>query len=196
MRRALWAAGLALLSTAGAPGAAGAQPLTTLSEGTLQVPFVTLDEQRLFAASRYGQALLAELESEQAKLAAENRRIEAELAAKERELTDRRAGLAASEFRALADAFNTEVDNHRAAQKAKEQSLYQRHDANRLRFRDVANQVLVEIMAERGALAIIDEQAILLGFREIDITDTAISRLDALIGDGSALPRPAGSDAN
>ena len=61
----------------------------------------------------------------------------------------------------------------------------------RLRFRDVANQVLAEVMAERGALAILDESAIVLGFREIDITADAVARMDALVGDGSALPEPA-----
>jgi hypothetical protein len=46
-------------------------------------------------------------------------------------------------------------------------------------------------MAERGALAILDESAIVLGFREIDITADAVARMDALVGDGSALPEPA-----
>lgn len=163
---------------------------STLSQGVPQTPFVTLDDARLFGDSAWGKALLARLESEQDLLAGENREIEAGLATRERDLTERRPTLPPAEFRALADAFNAEVETYRAAQRAKEQAIYQRHEAARLRFRDVANQVLAEVMAERGALAILDEDAIVLGFREIDITADAVARMDALVGDGSSLPEP------
>lgn len=166
------------------------QPGPPLSQGVAQLPFVTLDDDRLFAGSAWGKALLRRLEAEQTTLAAENRAIEARLADQERDLTARRPDLAPAEFRALADAFNAEVETWRGTQRAKEQALYQRHDAARLRFRDVANQVLAQLMSERGALAIISEDAIVLGFREIDITGDAVARLDALVGDGAGLPEP------
>lgn len=168
-----------------------ARAQTVLSQGVVQMPFVTLDDARLFGESAWGKALLARLEADQAALAAENRRIEADLATRERDLTERRPSLSAAEFRSLADAFNAEVETYRSAQRAKEQAIYQAHESARLRFRDVANQVLAEVMAERGALAILDESAIVLGFREIDITADAVARMDALVGDGSALPQPA-----
>jgi Skp family chaperone for outer membrane proteins len=168
---------MALAGASAAPAQVTAAPdQGALSQGTVQMPFVTLDEARLFSGSRYGQALLAELE--------------AELARREKDLTERRPSLSAEDFRALANAFNTEVEDHRNAQKSKERAIYQRHDEARLRFRDVANQVLAQVMQERGALAIIAEEAIVLGFREIDITDAAIARVDDLVGDGSSLPRP------
>ena len=192
-RAGIWgAAGLLALCAATAAFAQTTAPApgNDLSPGTVQLPFVTLDDARLFSGSRYGQALLAELETEQTALASENREIEADLARREKELTDRRPTLPSEEFRSLANAFNAEVEDHRNAQKSKERAIYQRHDEARLRFRDVANQVLAQVMQERGALAIIAEEAIVLGFREIDITDAAIARLDDLVGDGSTLPRP------
>jgi Skp family chaperone for outer membrane proteins len=173
----------------------GAPTLPQLSQGVPQLPFVTLDDARLFADSAWGKALLQRLQADQTALATENREIEARLADKERALTARRAALAPAEFRTEADAFNAEVESYRAAQKAKEQAVYQRHDAARLRFRDVANQVLAQLMAERGALAIIAEEAIVLGFREIDITTDAVARMDALVGDGARLPDPDGPAA-
>ena len=182
---------MALAGASAAPAQVAAAPdQGALSQGTVQMPFVTLDEARLFSGSRYGQALLAELESEQKALATENREIEADLARREKDLTERRPTLSAEDFRTLANAFNTEVEDHRNAQKSKERAIYQRHDEARLRFRDVANQVLAQVMQERGALAIIAEEAIVLGFREIDITDAAIARMNDLVGDGSSLPRP------
>lgn len=181
---------MALVLALLAPGVP-AQAENDLSQGVVQMPFVTLDDARLFGESAWGKALLARLEADQAALAAENREIEAALATRERELTERRPTLDAAEFRKLADAFNAEVETYRTAQRGKEQAIYQAHESARLRFRDVANQVLAEVMAERGALAILDESAIVLGFREIDITADAVARMDALVGDGSALPQPA-----
>lgn len=179
---------LAVLMSGAALAQEAAPPAAEM--GVLQLPFVTLDEARMFAGSAYGKALLAQLEVAQTELAAENRVIEADLARREQELTDRRPELPLTEFRVLADAFNTEVQDHRAAQQAKERAIYQRHDEARLRYREIANQVLAGVMAERGALAILAEEAIVLGFRELDITDAAIAGMDRLIGDGAALPVP------
>ncbi|MDP2084156.1 MAG: OmpH family outer membrane protein, partial [Gemmobacter sp.] len=122
MRRA----GAAVLSAALAlsGGAAGAQTPSPaapqLSQGVPQLPFVTLDDARLFADSAWGKALLRRLEAEQTALGTENREIEARLAAQERDLTARRPNLPPAEFRALADAFNAEVERWRDTQKAKE----------------------------------------------------------------------------
>lgn len=189
-----WRGAAVLVAAVALPMGAPAQTATPqgpgLSQGVPQLPFVTLDDERLFSESAWGKALLQRLATDQTALATENREIEARLADEERALTARRPGLPASEFRALADTFNAEVERYRAAQKAKEQAVYQRHEAARLRFRDVANQVLAQLMAERGALAIIAEEAIVLGFREIDITADAVARMDALVGDGVALPEP------
>lgn len=177
---ALVLAGPALAQEMGTPLANGAP--------AVQVPFVTLDDERMFAESAYGKALLTALAAEQAVLATENRAIESELARRELELTERRPGLPSAEFRLLADAFNTEVQQHRSVQLAKERAIYERHELARQRYREVANQLLAVVMAERGALAILVEDAILLGFRDLDITDVAIARMDELIGDGAALP--------
>ena len=155
-----------------------------------QFPFVTLDQAKFFSESQYGQRLLAELASRQAELAAENRRIEAQLADRERLLTTERPKLSAEAFRTLADRFNTEVERHRQEQAAKEREIYQTHERDRALFQDLSNQALVGLMRDIGALAIIAEEAIVLGFRDIDITEGAIARLDALVGDGSALPHP------
>lgn len=178
---------LALLALAGPLAAQDMGTPVANGAPAVQVPFVTLDDERMFAESAYGKALLAVLAAEQAELAAENRSIESDLARREQELTERRPTLPPAEFRALADAFNTEVQQHRSVQLAKERAIYERHDLARQNYREVANQLLAVVMSERGALAIIDENAILLGFRDLDITDVAIARMDEIVGDGAAL---------
>lgn len=152
-----------------------------------QFPFVTVDQSRLYAESAFGKVLFAEFEAARTALATENREIEAELEKRERELTEQRATLPQAEFRALADAFNVEVEEHRLAQTNKERAIYQDHEASQARFRQVSSQVLAQVLEERGAYAIIAEEAIILGFTDIDITEVSIKRLDELVGDGSLL---------
>ena len=45
--------------------------------------------------------------------------------------------------------------------------------------------VLGAIVRERGGVVILDRRAILLTTQNIDITDVAIDRIDAQLGDGS-----------
>lgn len=169
--------------------AAALAPLPVLAQPQEheRIPFVTLDEARLFAESRFGKVLQEEILRAQTALAAENREIEASLEKRERDLTEQRAALPAVEFRALADAFNAEVVAHREAQNAKERALYQHREAVQERFRQVSNQVLAQVLADRGALAVLSAEVIVLGFSNIDITTETVARIDELVGDGSAL---------
>ena len=48
--------------------------------------------------------------------------------------------------------------------------------------------ILGDYMVERGAVAILDKAAVVVSLGAIDITDGAIQRIDAKLGDGSALP--------
>ena len=170
--------GLALM-VALVPSASGAQSFPT------SLPVVTLDQERLFDGSRYGKALQRGLEAEAASLAAENRRIEAELEAEELELTARRPGLAPDEFRKLADAFDSKAEGTRRAQEAKLHALNRRGTELRQTFLDRARPILGQLMLDRGAVAVIAKNAVLLAIDSIDLTDAAIARLDAVLGDGS-----------
>ena len=44
--------------------------------------------------------------------------------------------------------------------------------------------VLLDIMRERGAVAILDQRVVFLSSDVIDITELAVARIDAAIGDG------------
>jgi Skp family chaperone for outer membrane proteins len=149
-----------------------------------QSPVLTLDEERLFAQSRYGRAALAAIDADQQTLVAENRKLEAALGEEERMLTERRPSLPPAEFRRLADAFDQRVSELRRTQDAKSRDLRARRDAERQRVLEAALPVLGEIVAEAGAVAILSDQAIVLAFDRIDITDIAIARLDALLPAG------------
>jgi Skp family chaperone for outer membrane proteins len=147
--------------------------------GTLQSPVLTVDSERLFADSAYGQRVARQIESRGADLAAENRRIEAELAEEERALTERRPEMEPEAFRAAADAFDARVMRVRREQDAKARALAQRGEAARRAFFEAAQPVLQQIMVEAGAAVIVEQRSVFMSLDVIDITDIAIERLDA-----------------
>ncbi|MHA6324050.1 OmpH/Skp family outer membrane protein [Roseivivax sp. CAU 1753] len=160
-------------------------------------PILTLESERLFMDSAFGQRVVAAIEAEGKALAAENRAIEAELTAEERRLTDMRAEAEAAEFRALADAFDARVQALRQQQDAKARTLASRDDAARRVFFGAVQPVLGEILREAGAALILERSTVLLSANATDITDLAITRVDARIGDGEglAMPEDAADDA-
>ncbi len=165
---------------------------------SLQSSFATLDRERLFSGSLMGQAAEQRFEAASAALIAENRRLEASLEEEERQLTVRRATMPADQFRALAQEFDTRVEELRAAQDSKSRSLTRRREEDQQAFFKASIPVLAGLMEELGAVAIIDRSAVILSFDRVDITTQAIARLDAVLGDGTtsapapdAVPEPA-----
>ncbi len=151
---------------------------------------VTLDQERLFAESRFGRAVKARSDAERRDLSTENRRIEASMEAEERDLTLRRPTLPVVDFRVLADAFDVKAEEMRQAQTAKSRAVERRFDEERQQFFQTALPVVGALMAERGAVMVVKREAIVLSLARIDITDAAIARLDAELGDGTTQSVP------
>jgi Skp family chaperone for outer membrane proteins len=152
-----------------------------------QTPVLTLDQDRLFAESAFGRRVSAEIDAASEALAAENREIEAELLAEERDLTERRAEMPPEDFRALAEAFDEKAVGFRRRQDAKARALQRRDEAERAAFFRAVSPILSDLVAELGAVAILDDRAVLFAAPSIDVTDRAIARIDARIGAGEAL---------
>jgi Skp family chaperone for outer membrane proteins len=157
----------------------------------LRSPILTVDEERIFTESHFGKSILAARDADAAALNFENRKIEADLEEEERALTSQRAKIPKADFAPLSAAFNAKVEGIRKAQETKLQELSQRFEDQRRRFSTAAVPVLGQIMAERGALAIVSKRAILIGVENVDITAAAIARLDETLGDGGNVPAPA-----
>ena len=179
---------LALVAGASAPVA------QTAPESRIQSPILTLDQDRLFAETLWGKRAEARIEAASAELAAENRRIEAELTAEEKALTEKRATMPAEDFRAAADAFDAKVTEIRRAQDAKARAIGQMQDAERQRFYAAALPVMGEVLRSRGAVVVLDSRAIFLAADVIDITDEMVARIDATLGAGEDLPLPVPED--
>ena len=183
---------LAALLLAAVPVSAVAQ--TTPATPTVQPsPVLTLDQDRLFQASAYGQRVAHDIDAAAAALTMENREIEAQLATEEKDLTTRRAAMTAAEFRPLADAFDAKVVAIRAAQEEKLVALNGRRDLERQAFYRAAAPVLGDLVRDAGAVAILDARAVFLSADRIDVTDEAIALVDRLLGAGplpTAEPAP------
>lgn len=159
-----------------------------------QSPILTLDQDRLFAETLWGKRSAAGIEAESQALQEENRKIEADLTAEERSLTDRRATMDAAAFRAEADAFDAKVVGIRAAQDAKQRDIASRREEDRQAFLSAALPVIGEVLKARGAVIVIDKRSVFISANSVDITDQLIESLDATIGDGSAAAAPATPD--
>jgi Skp family chaperone for outer membrane proteins len=189
--RLVLALACAALCLVGQPGAAQEAVAQNAQAAPLAPPMtaiLTLDDERLFSGSAFGKAVIARQDAESRALIDENRKIEAALEAEEKDLTSRRAAMPREEFAPLSEAFNEKVEGIRKAQDAKTRELQRRFDSDRQRFLEVARPILAEVMAARGAVAIIDSRAVFVGFENIDITDAAITQLDAAMNEGRLTP--------
>lgn len=175
-RRALCLGALVL------PGAALAQSL-----GIPQVPVVVLDRDRLYAGSAFGQRILRDIEAASRALQTENRRIESELSQEEQRLTDQRATMDTAEFRILAQDFDARVEAIRRAQEVKALAITQQAEQAQAVFFEVAGPVLQRLAVEAGALVILDRRSVIASADQIDITDLAIARINAQLGEGEGL---------
>lgn len=155
----------------------------------IRSPIVTVDQERLFVESAYGQSLMNEIEAASKALAAENRRIEAELVAEERALTKARATLTPETFRERAAAFDEKVVAIRKRQDGKARDLVRRRESAQQDFYKKILPFLTEIVRERGAVAVLESRAVILSADQIDITDEAIARIDAALApEGATSP--------
>ncbi|MEM9580308.1 MAG: OmpH family outer membrane protein [Pseudomonadota bacterium] len=151
------------------------------------IPVITIEAEQLFAATQFGQRVAKELEARGTQLAAENRRIEADLEKEEGEITAKRAVLEPEAFRNLADAFDARVQQVRAEQDEKARELARASDQAQFEFLQAIAPILEIMMNERGASVILDRRAVFLSADASDITQQAIARIDAELGDGTAL---------
>ncbi|MEO0502107.1 MAG: OmpH family outer membrane protein [Pseudomonadota bacterium] len=155
----------------------------------VQSPILTIDSERLYRDSAFGQRVLREIEARTRALTEENQKLEAELEAEEQALTEQRDSLTPEEFRALADAFDARVQTIRRERDARNQENIELLDENQERFLRAALPVLEAIMRDVGAAVVLEVRSVFVSANAIDITDRAIAEINAAVGDG-ATPAP------
>jgi len=168
-------------------GHAGAQGV-----GVVQSDVLVINPDKLFAETQLGETMNEELQAKRDALIAHNRKLEAELEAEEKALSELRAETSPEEFRDLADAFDAKVRNIRQDSDRRARDLDRIRAQAPVTFMRLVEPVLVEIMRDADAAVIMDSRSVLLRAEVVDITDIAVSRIDAEIG--GELPDSMGSD--
>ncbi|NNU80708.1 OmpH family outer membrane protein [Halovulum dunhuangense] len=153
-------------------------------------PILVLDQDRLYSGSRLGQSLIAANEAETQALRDENAALDRQFEEEERALTAERPSLDPEAFRAKADEFDARVVATRAAQEQKAEALSRRIDRRRAEFFNRVGPVLLELMNQTGAAAVIDQRNVLISRQDLNITDEAIKRLDESYQRQPALDAP------
>lgn len=169
------------------PQSLPAQDQPDLAIGQIVSPILVIDTDRVYTDSLFGRRVTVDVQRDSEALVTENRRIEAALTEEERSLTLRRPTMPVTEFRVAADSFDERVQGIRSAQDAKQRALQDAIAAGRDQFLQLIRPVLGQLMQEAGAAVILDRRTVFLAVGSIDITDLAIARIDAAIGDGSDL---------
>lgn len=157
----------------------------TLDRGSIVSAVLTIDTDRLFRDSDFGKRVVAEVEAKGTALAAENRKIEADLEAEEKRLTTVRATMTPEAFRTLANEFDQKVQQTRQVQATKGRALNALLDQERAVFERAAAPVLERLMRSADAAVILDLRSVFVSASAIEITDDAISLLNETLGSGA-----------
>lgn len=180
-----WAFGIAVaLASSASAQQEGAPSVFDVQDQQVQSAIVTVDVESLFTQSVYGQRVVRDYTQGRDALAQENRRIAAALRAEELALAAQRAEMDGEVFRIEAEAFDEKAQGIRRAQDAKERQLEADLDAGRSAFLIAARPILEQLMADRGAFAILDRRSVLLSVGSIDVTEDALARINTTLGDG------------
>jgi Skp family chaperone for outer membrane proteins len=158
------------------------------NQGVAPSPILMLDQERMYQQSDFGQRVVADLKAQADALSAENQRIDAALTEEEQRLTEDRPTMEPAAFRELAVDFDERVTAIRRAQLAKQSAIQKQGERERGRFFELAFPVLLRLVEETGAVAILNNTAVIFSVRNIDITDVAIERINAVVG--QAPPEP------
>lgn len=152
--------------------------------GVVQSDVLVLDPDRLFTETRFGQRLNDEYLAQREELIARNRALETALEAEEKSLTNMRGEKTPEEFRDLADAFDSKVQQIRRDSDRAVRDLELRRERAPVIFMRAVEPVLIELMRDAGGAVVLDVRSVLLRADVIDITDVAIERINQRIGQG------------
>ncbi len=159
--------------------------------GVLRSDILVIDPERLFESSTLGRRMLAEHQAQREALAAANEDLAAELEAEEQRLTDIRADTDPEEFRDMADAFDDRVQQIRADSERRVRDLERARERLPAQFLSQVEQIILDEMRAAGGVVLLDQRSVIFRAAAVDITDRAISRIDAEFGEA---PEDAGQE--
>ena len=157
--------------------------LTFLSADNLEsASIATLDQDRLYRSSLFGQRVLQEINDKSDKLFANELLLQSQLESEEQALTEKRKKIDIEEFKVLAANFDEKVQKIRAETTQARIDLNQYSEAERNRFFKLVIPILVNLSKEFGVSTLLDHRMVIISLK--DITDHSLDRVNKIIGDG------------
>lgn len=151
------------------------------ANGAERVDLLLVSRKRLLTETRQARAL-SEAETQ---LSAELQRrideIKAELGREEQELARMRGSLDRSVFQAKITAFDRKVRKERRRAQQYAANLRNAFRAEKIKLAAAVRPVLLALLAEKGASAILDADTALAFDPALDVTDEAIARFNATV---------------
>lgn len=182
--RALRATGAALvLALAAAAGAAGQESGDEAPRAEAPPAVLIVDREAVVERSAPAKALQEMERRIRERVQSELDRVKAELEAEEQRLTELKETLPDDEFDDRARAFDQRVrEERRAAQERSAQALRFFKDA-RQALASAVPRVLESLRRETGAEAILNAEAVLSADPALDVTEQAVERYNAAMGE-------------
>ena len=140
-----------------------------------------LNIEKLFADSKAGKSMISQVQKKQEAIKSQRDKAQKNLSDKVQKLDSQKTMMAP-------DALQAKADELKLEEIAKNQELQQelrKIDAGlaaaRAEILKSLSPILKDIMNEKGAIAILERSAVLIGSPDVDITDTATKRLDGVL---------------
>ena len=156
-------------------------PLPASAQADRDIGVLVVNQERVLLEAAAAQAITRE---EQIRKAAMRAAFDAERAAlqgREREMIGLRETIDKEEFDALVAGFELDVRDLRSRMDRSRADMQTAFNQAKDMVARALQQVLVDLMKERGALLIIDESTSILHASRLDVTDEVIARLDAVL---------------
>ena len=142
----------------------------------------TLDQEKLYRSSLYGQRVIQEINEKSDELLANELLLQSQLEVEEQALTKKRKVLEIEEFKILAAKFDEKVQKIRAETTQARIKLSEYSETERNRFFKLVIPVLVELSEEYSVSTLLDHRMVIISLN--DITDRSVIRVNRIIGDG------------
>ena len=169
---------------------------TTLCHAAVAQSFLVVEQERLFDESLFGKEIQTLEAGLRQRLIEEGSKLDQEFEAEERRLTELRATTDPAAFRELADAFDAKVIATRREQEQKAVDLNSANEDRRRQFLTRVGPILLAILEETDASAVVEYRSLLVAKQDLNITDEVIKRLDDAFMTEARGNVPDGSDNN
>jgi Skp family chaperone for outer membrane proteins len=157
------------------------------AEGLKTDTIATLDQEKLYRNSLFGQRVVQEINEISDELLANELLLQSQLEIEEKALTKKRKIIEIEEFKILAAEFDKKVQRIRADTTEARIKLNRYSESERSRFFELSIPVLIELSEELGVTTLLDNRTVIISLN--DITAYSVIRVDEKIGDGTAISK-------